>query len=132
MVTAGEGLSERVREIAPDGVNHVVEPAFADNIADDCEVLSPGRSIATYASGAAEPGMPFWPLVFKNIAVHFLGSDDFALHTKITQAHERLENPVRRGRVVIVVLRACRGAGRMRLRCGRRIPVTGALSCPEA
>lgn len=66
-----------IRAIAPDGVDHIVEVAFHANIALDEEVLRLGGSIATYATGNPMPVIPFWPLVFKNATVFFLGSDDF-------------------------------------------------------
>lgn len=67
---------------APDGVNHVVEVAFHANVALDEKVLKLGGSIATYASGDPTPSIPFWPLVFKNIRVFFLGSDEFPPESK--------------------------------------------------
>lgn len=131
VLVTGEGLVERVREVAPEGVHHIVEVAFAANIAVDVEVLAPGGSIAAFASDQSEPRVPFWPLVFANAALHFLGSDDFPLHARIAaardlnaalkagwegleigeriplseiaEAHERIENPVRRGRVIVTV-----------------------------
>jgi NADPH2:quinone reductase len=75
--------------------------------------------------------MPFWLMVFKNIRLYFLGSDDFPTAAKvaatrdlndalqagwpgfeigeriplaeITRAHELAERPVRRGRIVVTV-----------------------------
>lgn len=79
-------IVERIRNFAPDGVNHVVEVAFHANIGIDEELLVLGGSIATYATGNASPSIPFWPLVFKNIAVFFLGSDDFPREAKIKAA----------------------------------------------
>ena len=81
-VVRTDGLStdevvERIRPLAPDGVDHVVEVAFHGNIAIDEELLAPGGSIATYATGNPSLSIPFWPLVFKNVRVFFLGSDDF-------------------------------------------------------
>ena len=67
---------------APDGVDHVVEVAFHANVALDEQVLNLGGSIATYASGDPRPRIPFWQLVFKNIRVFFLGSDDFPPESK--------------------------------------------------
>ena len=77
VVRAGDGLIADVRGLAPDGVDHVVEVAFGANVATDQEVLAIGGSIAAYATDAATPIIPFWPLLFKNIRVFFLGSDDF-------------------------------------------------------
>lgn len=131
VLTAGPELVEEIRNIAPDGVDHVVEPAFAANVAEDAEVLAPGGSIATYASDDAAPRVPYWRLVFKNVSLHFLGSDDFPLHAKIAaardlnaalkagwqgfeiaariplvdiaEAHERVEKSTRRGRVIVAI-----------------------------
>jgi NADPH2:quinone reductase len=78
-----------------------------------------------------DPDIPFWPLVFKNIRVLFLGSDDFPAEAKaaaardlndaleggrqgfdiaeriplsdIAKAHEHVEHAVSRGRVVVVL-----------------------------
>jgi NADPH2:quinone reductase len=130
VVRSGEGLIERVRALAPAGVDHIVEVAFAANLTTDLELLTIGGSIATYASDADTPAAPFWPLVFKNIRVCFLGSDDFPPDAKvaaaralnealeagwegfeiaerlplseIATAHERVERPVRRGRVIVI------------------------------
>src|SRR5262244_1769727 len=55
-----EKLVGRIRGLAPDGVNHIVEVAFAANIKIDVEVLAQGGSIATYATNAATPEIPFW------------------------------------------------------------------------
>jgi NADPH2:quinone reductase len=76
----------QLRALAPDGVDHIVEVAFASNIALDSEILRNGGSIAAYATGNAAPAIPFWPLVFKNIRIHFLGSDDFPGDAKATAA----------------------------------------------
>jgi NADPH2:quinone reductase len=70
-------VADRVRAHAPDGVDHVVEVAFDVNVAVDELVLKQGGSIAAYATRAPEPVVPFWPLVFKNARIDFLGSDDF-------------------------------------------------------
>jgi NADPH2:quinone reductase len=76
----------RIGAIVPEGVDHVVEVAFHPNIAVDEQVLRQGGSIATYASGDPAPAIPFWPLVFKNISVWFLGSDDFSPDAKAAGA----------------------------------------------
>lgn len=83
--TAGTSIEEVVERIlahAPDGVDHVVEVALDANVAVDELVLKQGGSIAAYATLAAEPALPFWPLVFKNTRIDFLGSDDFPPEAK--------------------------------------------------
>ena len=114
-----------VKAIAPDGIDHIVEVAFGANIAADVELLKLGGSIAAYATDNETPKIPFWPMVFKNIRLFFLGSDDFPKDAKISaaddlnaalatgwsgfeiaeqiplseiaRAHELAEHPVRRG-----------------------------------
>lgn len=131
VLLADEFLVERVKMIAPDGVDHIVEVAFGANIATDIELLALSGSIATYATNTAEPGIPFWQLVFKNVRLFFLGSDDFPTEVKmeatqdinaafeagwmgfdiaeriplaeIATAHELAEDPIQRGRVVLVL-----------------------------
>jgi NADPH2:quinone reductase len=127
----GPALVQRVRAIVPAGVDHVVEAAFAANILSDLELLAVRGSIAAYATDAATPTIPFWPLLFKNIRIDFLGSDDFEAVEKaaaadalnaalaaawqglpiaerfaldqIAAAHEHVEDSARRGRVVVLL-----------------------------
>ncbi len=131
VILSSRELVENVRGLAPEGVDHIVEVAFAANIEADVKLLKTGGSIATYATDSATPQIPFWPMVFQNIRLFFLGSDDFpksakvaatqdlnrALQTgwpgfevaervplsEIARAHELTEHPERRGRVVITV-----------------------------
>jgi len=91
-VVVTEGLTaqaalERVRAIAVQGVDHIVEVALDANVALDEQVLRLGGSIAAYATGDPTPAIPFWPLVFKNVTVFFLGSDDFPAPAKVEAAH---------------------------------------------
>jgi NADPH2:quinone reductase len=86
-VASAEVVS-RVLDIAPDGVDHIVEVAFQANVAVDEQVLRQGGSIATYASGDPSPTIPFWPLIFKNVSIQFLGSDDFTPDHKAQAASD--------------------------------------------
>jgi NADPH:quinone reductase len=124
-------LQVHIRSVAPEGIDHIVEVAFGANIERDLELLKMGGSIAAYATNAATPTIPFWPMVFKNIQLFFLGSDDFPPEAKtaaardinaalaagwpgfaiservplseIARAHELVEHPQRPGRVVVTV-----------------------------
>jgi NADPH:quinone reductase len=124
-------LEGQIKKIAPDGIDHIIEVAFGANIERDVGLLKMGGSIASYATNAAAPTIPFWQMVFKNIRVFFLGSDDFPVEAKvaatkdlnaaleagwpgfeiaeripldeIAQAHELVEHPARRGRIVVTV-----------------------------
>jgi NADPH:quinone reductase len=126
-----EKLVERIRGLAPDAVNHIVEVAFAANIKTDVELLAQGGSIATYATNAPTPGIPFWQLVFSNARMFFIGSDDIPPEAKIeatralnqaleagwqgldiaerfslddiAQAHEFVERPTKSGRVIVTI-----------------------------
>jgi NADPH:quinone reductase len=131
VVISDAEMAKRVKAAAPAGVDHIVEVAFGANIENDVQLLNMGGSIATYATDNATPKIPYWHMVFKNIRVFFLGSDDFPRAAKmvaaqdlnaaleagwpgfeigeriplaeIARAHELAEHPARRGRIVVVV-----------------------------
>jgi NADPH:quinone reductase len=130
VVPNDEKLTATIRALAPNGIDHIVEVAFGANIEGDIELLNMGGSIATYATNVEKPDIPFWLMVFKNIRLFFLGSDDFPRNAKmlaardlnsaleaewsgfeiaervplaeIARAHEISEHPVRPGRVVVI------------------------------
>jgi NADPH2:quinone reductase len=131
VVLTDGNLVQRIRALAPDGVHHVVEVAFAANIRTDVAVLAQGGSIATYATNAPTPETPVWELVFINARLFFVGSDDIPAEAKvdaalaidqaleagwrgldiaeivplnqIARAHELVEHPVKPGRVIVAV-----------------------------
>lgn len=131
VVLSDKDLTARVRGLAPDGIDHIVEVAFAANIEVDIELLKLAGSIASYATDNATPKIPFWQMVFKNVRVFFLGSDDFPKEAKqqaardlnaaleagwsgfeigermplpeIARAHELVEHPTSPGRVVVAL-----------------------------
>ena len=131
VVLSDKELIASVRALAPEGIDHIVEVAFGANIEADVELLKQGGSIASYATDTAAPKIPFWQMVFKNIDLFFLGSDDFPAEAKtqatrdlnaaleagwsgfeiaerapladIARAHELVEHPVRPGRIVVVL-----------------------------
>ncbi|CAB5116068.1 Quinone oxidoreductase (EC [Olavius algarvensis associated proteobacterium Delta 3] len=89
IVTGGllaDEIVGRVFASSPDGIDHIVEVAFHPNISVDERLLKQGGTIATYATGDPTPEIPFWPLVFKNVRLFFLGSDDFPTADKIAAA----------------------------------------------
>jgi NADPH2:quinone reductase len=131
VLVSDKELTSRVRALAPQGVDHIVEVAFGANIETDVELLKLGGSIASYATDNATPRIPVWQMIFQNIRLFFLGSDDFPKEAKlraardlnaaleagwpgfeigeripladIARAHELVEHPVRLGRVVVVL-----------------------------
>jgi NADPH2:quinone reductase len=124
-------LVKHIRELAPEGVDHIVEVDFGTNIKTDVDILALGGSIASYASSTFKPEIPFWLLVFSNLRLFFIGSDDVPAEAKleatqavnkalaagwqgldiakrislneIAQAHEFVEHPEKPGRVVITI-----------------------------
>ncbi|HUK46003.1 MAG TPA: NADPH:quinone reductase [Terriglobales bacterium] len=131
VLLTGENLVQQIRQLAPDGVHHIVEVAFAANIKTDSEVLAQGGSISTYATNAPTPEIPFWQLVFMNARIFFVGSDDIPAKGKIeaaqalnraleagwqgldiaerfpldeiAKAHEAVEHPRKSGRVIVAI-----------------------------
>ena len=66
-----------IRAVAPDGVDRIVEVSLSDNVELDAAVAKVGTVVAAYASRDDRPVLPFWPLLFDNVTIHLLGSDDF-------------------------------------------------------
>ncbi len=85
---ANERLKENVLSDFPDGIDHIIEVAFAANIETDVAILKQGGSIATYATNENPASIPFWQLVFSNITIHFLGSDDFPQEAKLAACED--------------------------------------------
>jgi NADPH2:quinone reductase len=87
---SADEIVSRIRTLVPDGVGHIVEVAFDANIAVDTELLVLGGSLAAYAAGEPWPWppIPFRQLLFKNVRVWFLGSDDFPAEAKAAAAHD--------------------------------------------
>jgi NADPH:quinone reductase len=69
--------AQAIRGYAPDGVERIVEVAFSDNVDLDADVARNNAVIAAYATRDDRPGFPFWPMLFDNITIRLLGSDDF-------------------------------------------------------
>jgi NADPH2:quinone reductase len=131
VLLTGGNLAERIRALASDGVDHIVEVAFGANIKTDTEVLAQGGSVATYATNSPMPETPVWQLVFVNARLFFVGSDDVPAEAKIeaardingaleagwkrldiseivpldriARAHELVEHPAKPGRVIVVI-----------------------------
>lgn len=126
-----DSLVKRLKDLAPDGIDHIVEVALGANIAMDISVLAQGGSISTYATNVPTPAIPVWELVFINARLFFVGSDDVPNAAKtdavaatnqllengwqnfqiaaslsldeIAKAHELVEHPTGPGRVVLSI-----------------------------
>jgi NADPH2:quinone reductase len=120
-----------IRHHAPDGVDRIVEVDFSDNADLDTAVVANNAVIAAYASRADRPELPFWSLLFANVTLRLLGSDDFSAEAKqqagadltaaarvgalripvapayplaqIAAAHDHLDNGPRSGRILVAI-----------------------------
>ena len=66
-----EPVVERVRQLAPGGLDRVIELDLAGNAAVDFEVLKPGGELIVYGSAASPLSLPFYPLLSKNLSLRF-------------------------------------------------------------
>lgn len=91
-----------IRAEAPDGVDRVVEVSFAANADLDAAVVGLGAVVAAYATGQDRPSFPFWPMLFANVTIRLLGSDDFPVAAK-EQAAADLTTAAAEGALAVVV-----------------------------
>lgn len=91
-----------IRDHAPEGVDRIVEVAFSDNVDLDAQVAKLGAVIAAYATRAERPDFPFWPMLFDNLTIRLLGSDDFPAPAK-QQAAVDLTAAARAGALSIAI-----------------------------
>jgi len=77
-----------IRRLAPDGVDRIVEVALSANADLDAAVTRNGTVLAAYASPKDRPELPFWPLLFNNVTIRLLGSDDFPQQAKDAAARD--------------------------------------------
>ena len=125
----GPDAAAEIRRHAPDGVDRIVEVALSDNADLDAAVVANDAVIACYASRSDRPEIPFWTLLFANVTIRLLGSDDFTAGAKsqaavdltaaagqgairvpigavyplaaIADAHEHVDHGPRNGRVLV-------------------------------
>lgn len=74
--------ADAIRAYAPEGVDRVIEVAFAANVDLDAAVVKNQAVIAAYATDRDRPELPFWPMLFDNVTIRLLGSDDFPAEAK--------------------------------------------------
>ncbi len=75
-----------IRAAAGGGVDRIVEVSFSDNADLDTAIARNGTVIAAYATRADRPDFDFWPMLFSNITLRLLGSDDFPAAAKLAAA----------------------------------------------
>lgn len=63
-------VAEAILDLAPGGVDRVVDVAFGANLPLTSAVIATGGTIATYASDAVpDPAFPFYPLMHRGVTV---------------------------------------------------------------
>ena len=67
-----EDVAARVRNIAPAGVDVIVEVNAPQNLGIDLEVLAMGGTVAIYAGGNDDPGIPVRVAMGKNARLQFM------------------------------------------------------------
>ncbi|MER5532888.1 NADPH:quinone reductase [Streptomyces mirabilis] len=77
-----------IRTYMPEGVDRIVEVALSDNADLDTAVAATDAVIAAYATRADRTEIPFWPLLFKNVTLRLLGSDDFPAEARRQAARD--------------------------------------------
>lgn len=80
--------AEAIRAYAPAGVHRVVEVALSDNADLDTAVVANDAVVAAFATRDDRPELPFWPLLFHNVTLRLLGSDDFPAEAKRQAARD--------------------------------------------
>ncbi|MDT0549153.1 MULTISPECIES: NADPH:quinone reductase [Streptomyces] len=78
----GADPAAEIRSYAPGGVDRIVEVSLSDNADLDNAVAADGAVIAAYATGADRTEIPFWTLLFNNVTLRLMGSDDFPAEAK--------------------------------------------------
>jgi NADPH:quinone reductase len=91
-----------IRSHAVDGVDRVIEVSFSDNVDLDAAVLKNNGVIAAYATRRDRPDFPFWPMLFDNVVIRLLGSDDFSAASR-QQAAADLTAAAREGALSIAI-----------------------------
>ncbi|MER5826932.1 zinc-binding dehydrogenase, partial [Streptomyces mirabilis] len=77
-----------IRTYAPRGVDRIIEVALSDNADLDTAVAATDAVIAAYATRADRTEIPFWPLLFNNVTLRLLGSDDFPAEARRQAARD--------------------------------------------
>ncbi|MEV4239178.1 NADPH:quinone reductase [Nocardia sp. NPDC050408] len=77
-----------IRAHAPGGVDRIIEVSLSDNADLDNAVAANGATIAAYATRADRTEIPFWTLLFNNVTLRLMGSDDFPTAAKRLAARD--------------------------------------------
>ena len=114
-----DNLIEAVREFTDGvGVNRIIDVEFGTNLPTTLKVIATGGVIATYSSTQMpEPGLPFYPLMFKDITIRLVlvyAMPEAAKHQAAADIVTRLQED------------------RLRHRVAKRYPLTDIAKAHEA
>lgn len=77
-----------IRAHAPGGVDRIVEVSLSDNADLDDAVVANGATIAAHATREDRTTIPFWTMLFANVTLRLLGSNDFPREAKQDAARD--------------------------------------------
>lgn len=117
VVALDDDPAAAIRALAPAGVDHVVEVALGANADLDAAVIANDGVIATYFSHDERVSLPFPPLLFANVTIRFLGSDDFSAEAKQQAARDLTE---------------AAASGSLRIAVGQVFPLSGVAAAHDA
>jgi NADPH:quinone reductase len=80
--------------------------SLLDNANLDAAIGANDAVIAAYATRADRTELPFWPMLFNNVTIRLLGSDDFPAEAK-QQAAQDLTTAATAGTLTIEVGHQC-------------------------
>jgi NADPH2:quinone reductase len=98
----GPDPAAEIRRHAPGGVDRIIEVAFSDNIELDATIVANEAIIAAYSTREDRPTIPFRALLWANVTVRLLGSDDFPVDAKRAAARD-LTTAARDGALTIPI-----------------------------
>ncbi|MBY6681515.1 NADPH:quinone reductase [Rhodococcus sp. BP-316] len=79
-------VADQIRAFASGPVDRIVEVALSENVELDTAVAGNGTVVAAYGTRSDRPVLPFWPMLFSNMTLRLLGSDDFPREAKESAA----------------------------------------------
>jgi NADPH:quinone reductase len=112
----GPDPAAAIRELAPEGVDRIIEVSFSDNIDLDAAVVKNEAVIVAYATREDRPGFPFWPMLFSNAVIRLIGSDDFPAEARQQAAAD---------------LTAAAGEGALSIAIGEPVPLERAAEAHD-
>ena len=114
-----ENVSDRVKEITQgEGVDRIVEVAFATNLKVNQEIIKPNGAIATYSSGESNnPEVPFLPFLLKNTLVRFV-----LVYVMPQQAHQAAAKDIT----------TCLKEGVLKHQIAQKLPLSDIVAAHEA